>query len=367
MLKESQKTKNVLYSPNIKKELLKDSNNNPSISTIEGSKKIKNEIRETEEEFPNLQKIIKEYYPKIEESYEMINYFEKGGESFVTRVRHKKGKIELILKYIRNKKKNKSELEIASKLKNKNIISFISYNFSEKDMSEIFLMENARFGNLKYFMKYSLKRYVLSESMMCYFTNEIIKGLLYCHINKVAHMDIKPQNVVLDEFMNAKLIDFSISINYKNKNPKDKIKLPFKGTKPYIPLEIINTELIEYQDINKIDSYELGVTIYYLVFGSFPYDIKYGDNYDQIKEKIKNNKLEIKNANNFSKFFEDFIEKLLEKDIKKRMSIFEAVNHYWLKGGKILYDEKERIYNIYSFATQLMTDGIKEFNDYLNK
>jgi hypothetical protein len=31
-----------------------------------------------------------------------------------------------------------------------------------------------------------------------------------------------------------------------------------------------------------------------------------------------------------------------------------------------LISKKEKTYNIYSFATQLMTDGVKEFNDYLN-
>ena len=49
------------------------------------------------------------------------------------------------------------------------------------------------------------------------------------------------------------------------------------------------------------------------------------------------------------------------------MSIYEAMNHYWIKGGQILYDEKEKIFNIYSFITQLITDNLKEFNDYLLK
>jgi len=35
-------------------------------------------------------------------------------------------------------------------------------------------------------------------------------------------MDIKPQNIVVDDYLNMKLIDFSISINYKNKNQMKK-------------------------------------------------------------------------------------------------------------------------------------------------
>jgi myosin-light-chain kinase len=367
MLKSEENRDIIIYEPKIKQECIKEPNNISSNSTVENSKKNKNEMCVKNEEIINLKKIIQECYSKIQENYEIMNNIEKGGESIVTKIRHKKSKIELTLKYINNKKKyNTNELKIASKLKNKNIIRFISYCNSPKDNSEIFLMENAKFGNLTYFMKNSLKRWVLSESMMCYFTNEILKALIYCHVNKVPHIDIKPQNIVLDEYMNAKLIDFSISIDYKYKKSKEKIKLPFKGTKPYMSLEILKQECIEYVDINKIDSYELGVMIYFLVFGSFPYDIKYGDDYNKIKEKIENNELEIKNKNQFSKYLIDFIEKLLKKNIKERMSIFEAVNHYWVKGGKLLYDEKEKTYNIYSFATQLMTDGVKEFNDYLN-
>ena len=366
MLKEKENKNIMMLEPKIKQELIKESNNIASNSTNDNSNKKNNEKNLNNEEIINLRKKLNEFYTKIPENYEIMNNIEKGGESIVTKILHKKSKTELTLKYIINTKKNTNELNIASKLKNKNIIRFISYCSSNKDNSEIFLMENAKFGNLIYFMKNSIKRYVLSESMMCYFTNEILKGLIYCHINKVAHMDIKPQNIVLDEYMNAKLIDFSISIDYKNKNPKEKIKLPFKGTKPYMPLEILKKEYIAYENINKIDTYSLGVMIYFLTFGSFPYGIKYADDYDKIKEKIENNILEIKNRNQFSKYFIDFIEKLLKKNIKERMSIFEAMNHYWVKGGKILYDEKEKTYNIYSFATQLMTDGVKEFNDYLN-
>ena len=361
--KENINTKIIIYEPKSKQDINKGINHSPSVSTNDKSKNI-NEIKANNEEFDIKRKITK-YYPDIPGDYELCDKIEKGGESFVMKVKHKKSKIELALKYIREEKKNKKEIKIASQMKHQNIIRFFIYKSSKEDKSEIMIMENGKFGNLRNFMKYFLKRAILSESMLCYFSNEILKALFYCHMNKVAHMDLKPQNIVLDEYMNAKLIDFSISIDYKNKNPKDKIKLPFKGTKPFMPLEVMNQESIEYENINKVDLFELGVMLYYLAFGFFPYDIKYDDDYEKIKEKIKNNKLEIKNEYKFSKYFIDFLEKLLKKDIKERMNIFEAVNHYWYKGGKILYDEKEKTYNIYCFATNLVVDGIKAFNDYL--
>ena len=320
-----------------------------------------------QDEQPDIKNIVKNYYNPIWENFEILNSIGSGSESWANKVLHKKSKREFCMKYIKTKeqKRNVNELKIALKLKNENIIRFLSYSCSKEDKSEIMLMENAKFGNLRNFQTKSLKRSVLSESMLCYLTNEILKGLLYCLRNKVAHMDLKPQNIVIDDYLHAKLIDFSISVNYNDKKMDDKIKLSFKGTKFYMPLEIINSKIIEYKDINKVDAYALGVILYNLAFGKYPYDIKFEDDYDKINEKIKNNKLEIKNENNYSKYFIDFIEKLLEKDINERMGIYQAINHYWTKGGNILYDEKEKIFNIYSFTTQLITDNIKEFNDYI--
>lgn len=326
-------------------------------------------VTKNKEELTDIKTVIKNYYIPIWENFEFKDQIGSGSESIVNKVIHKKSKKEFALKYIKNKdqKRNVNELKIASKLKNENIIRFLSYSCSKDDKSEVILMESAKFGNLRNFQLKALKRSVLSESLLCYLSNEILKGLSFCHRNKVAHMDLKPQNVVVDDYLHAKLIDFSISINYNDKDLNDKIKLPFKGTKFYMPLEIINSKTIEYKDINKVDAYALGVILYNLAFGNYPYDIKYEDDYDTIKEKIKKNKLEIKNENNYSKHFIDFIEKLLHKDINERMSLYEAINHYWIKGGQILYDEKEKIFNIYSFTTQLITDNLKEFNDYLLK
>ena len=96
--------------------------------------------------------------------------------------------------------------------------------------------------------------------------------------------------------------------------------------------------------------------------------MEYGDeqNFKLINEKI-NGDLKIDNKDNLSPFFIDFVTKLLEKDINKRMSIYEAIQHPWIKGAKILFDEKDNIYNVYSFFINLMTDNIKNFNDYTKK
>ena len=173
----------------------------------------------------------------------------------------------------------------------------------------------------------------------------------------------------MDEYLNAKLIDFSISINYKNHSPEDELKVPFRGTNFYMSKEVINSERIKYKDLNKIDMYALGVLIYNLAYANYPYDLTHGDeeDYTKIYEKITNNPLTFPNDSEYSTYFKDFVSKLLEKDINKRMNMYEALNHYWINGAKILYDEKEKCYNAGAFVSYLLTDHIRDFNEYIQK
>ena len=303
------------------------------------------------------------------ENFEVVNFLGSGSESDVFGIRNKKNKKVLVLKKIlkhKIKTKNVNELKIASKMKQKNIIDFYGYSSSQKNNTEFIVMENAKFGNLRNFQIKTVKRSCLSESMLCYFIFQILDGLAYMHRCKIAHMDIKPQNIVIDEFLNAKIIDFSISINYKGKKPNDEFKLPFKGTNFYMPLEVLDEKKIKYKDLNKVDAYALGVLLYTLAFGCYPYDLTYEDSkdYKLIHQKMEKN-LEFDNKNDLSSTFIDFVSKLLEKDINKRMSIYEALKHPWIKAAELLVLEKDNLYNITSFVIKLMIDGIKSFNDFV--
>ena len=53
--------------------------------------------------------------------------------------------------------------------------------------------------------------------------------------------------------------------------------------------EIYNSDTIECKDINKVDLYALGVVLFNLAFGSYPYNLENGDedNEETIKLKLK--------------------------------------------------------------------------------
>ena len=316
---------------------------------------------------------INKYNKVFLEDFELLEKIGTGMESIVFKTLLKKNKRIVTTKIIfreKGEKMNLKEINNSNKLKNKNIIDFYGASTLIENKIDYIMMEYAKYGNIRDFQLKILKRSVLSESLILFFTSQILNGLKYLHICKIVHLDIKPQNIIIDDFLNIKIIDFSISINY-DKVKSNKIQLPFRGTNFYIAPEVINMETIEIKDLNKIDLYSLGVLIYNLAFGYYPYDLKNEDSkdYNKIYEKIRTNELDLDNDNDkgyYSKYFIDFLRKLLEKDINKRINIYEALNHYWVKGAEILFDEKEKIYNATSFLSYLITDNFKNFNDYIN-
>ena len=63
----------------------------------------------------------------------------------------------------------------------------------------------------------------------------------------------------------------------------------------------------------------------------------------------------------------DFLKKLLEKDINKRINIKQAMEHYWIKGAEILIQEKEKLNNANIFLSYLIFDYFPSFNEYICK
>ena len=310
--------------------------------------------------------LLKQLIEKQMETFELKELIGYGSESHVYKSIIKKINKPVTMKIIYNKKKrnkNLKEIEIANKLRNKNVINFFGLKNLKSENCDVdcIIMEYSKFGNLRQFQRNFIKSYYMSESTLCYFSYLILKGLKYCHMSKIAHLDIKPQNIIIDDTLNLKLIDFSISIDYRDIDKT--IKLPYRGTKYYMAPEIINSEVIDVNDLEKVDLFSLGVMLYNFAFCSYPYESTEESNDEQIEEKmnifVDENKLQ------YSKYFIHFLKKLLEKDIKKRINIRQAMEDYWINGAKILIEEKEKLNNANIFLSYLMFDYFHSFNQYI--
>ena len=261
------------------------------------------------------------------------------------------------------------EIKIQQKLQHKNIAKY--YDYCDLKEYGCIVMELADYGDLDYFKKKYIPRNYCPEAFLCYIAKQILDGLFYIHKLKIIHMDIKQQNILLDKNLDAKITDFSISLSYENIKDTDKIQLPLAGTSLYMSPEVLAKEHIDVEDASKIDMFSLGVMLYNLAFGDFPYKLNLSlkKNFSEILYRIKNNKLEIPEdkikSGKYSYLFIRFLKNILEKNIKNRMSVFDSLDDPWIKGTDLIIREKEKIDDTTKFYTYITTDNFRTFNEYL--
>ena len=324
---------------------------------------------------------ITKIYPEFFEQFELSNFINSGSVGYVYEGRYKyscnnqKYAFKICIDKKRDEKKDEKkkeknkfqEISMVKKLHHKNITQILA--FIKMDENSYFsVLELGKHGDLDNFVTNLLKRKILSETCINYFAKQILDCLEYIHRCKIVHMDIKQGNILIDSDLTIKVIDFSASCSYSEFNPEDLVRFPFIGTGKYIPPEIINRTHMKIKYAEKIDIYSFGVTLYYLTFGIYPYqlnDIKSKD-YDKILEKVKTVNLEFPKDIKISEKFKDFLSKTLEKDYIKRISIKEALEHPWIKGWNIIDDEKQNTSCQENFLIKLITDNIPAFNEYIN-
>ena len=81
-------------------------------------------------------------------------------------------------------------------------------------------MECGAYDHLIDFQNKFLKERLFSESHLNFIVYQVLQALNYCHKCHVLHLDLKPLNIVIDEYLNLKLIDFSISMKYNYIKPE---------------------------------------------------------------------------------------------------------------------------------------------------
>ncbi|CAL5342857.1 unnamed protein product [Camellia sinensis] len=92
---------------------------------------------------------------------------------------------------------------------------------------------------------------------------DIAKGLTYLHEEcrqKIFHLDVKPQNILLDEYFNAKISDFGLS-KLIDKD-QSQVETMMRGTPGYLAPEWLNLIITE-----KVDVYSFGVVVLEMLCG----------------------------------------------------------------------------------------------------
>ena len=149
-------------------------------------------------------------------------------------------------------------------LKHANIISI--YDVFEENDTAYYVMEYHDAGSLGSLVD---KRGALNEEDALFYIRQVAAALKYVHARKMMHLDVKPDNILIDEDGNAVLIDFGLSKHYNEKGKATSAASTY-GTSPgYTPMEQYGEGGVgEFSPAT--DIYSLGATLFTLLTGEIP-------------------------------------------------------------------------------------------------
>jgi len=103
----------------------------------------------------------------------------------------------------------------------------------------------------------------LGENYGRFLMHQLIDALEHMHSKGIIHRDLKPENIIVDNRMNVKLLDFGFSA-YENIDELSS----YRGTMTYMAPEIKKGMVYKGTEI---DVFSLGVVIFSMVHGLFPF------------------------------------------------------------------------------------------------
>lgn len=169
-------------------------------------------------------------------------------------------------------------------------------------------------GNLQY-------RRLLESECKRYF-KQIGLAIDYIHnVVKIAHRDIKPQNILLNEKDQAKISDFGLGT-------QDITVLSKSGTRGYLPPQMRNADRNQGNFTSQMaDIWALGITLLVMVQGKF---VEMDD--DKLIGYVSNMK-------EISMECKDFIKRCLQIDPHERITAQEILDHPWVMVKRSSYQE----------------------------
>jgi len=265
---------------------------------------------------------------KIEKYYQFIKEIGHGAYGHVYRCQSiSTGNIyackKFEKKYIKNKKRLKTEIDLLRATDHPNIIKLYE---TFEDKNHLFLiMEECSGGELFARLAMNAKNNKMyTEKDAAKMMKQILEAVNYLHFHGVCHRDLKPENILLssmEESSQLKLIDFGLSKVVKTMDDIIKGKV---GTLYYMAPEVI---LGNYNE--KCDVWSCGVILYIMLSGNPPF---YDNNHEKLKEKICNIDYNF-NLPIFSKISEDAKDLLRQIFVNNdiRPTISDILNSTWVK------------------------------------
>ena len=249
--------------------------------------------------------------------FEIISILGNGAHSSAYKVKCRKNnliyvvkKIEQnIFKQINNQEINyQREISILNDITNKNNPNIIKIygNFQDENYRYLILeyIEGKALTQLR--KEYEQRNEYIPQKLIIYIFKQLLNILTFLHDNcHIIHRDITPDNIIIDNNYNIKLIGFGLSAYLENQNPLLVSRKSFVGKRKYVAPEILNNSYLNYD--YKIDIFILGCTMFNMMN---PNEIEGQDkNLPYFTDNKNKRTINMKNNN---EFYDEWLKKLVE-------------------------------------------------------
>lgn len=188
--------------------------------------------------------------------------------------------------------------------------------------------------------------------------SQLIRIVKYLNSINICHRDLKPENIMIDaKTLRIKLLDFGLSSYFDNKTLVSPVGTPY----------YVSPEVLKGKYNKECDMWSVGVITYILLTGTPPFQ---GDSLPDIYREIMKFNIEFDEDewSHFSKDAREFVECLIEPDIKIRMTPDQALEHSWLSNfeytkinpSRLMNPQKDYQFDIDEYKIRLV-QILKEF------
>ena len=220
------------------------------------------------------------------------------------------------------------EIEIMAAINHRYVIPLSEVIEDDMSNSLIMVMPYAKHGTLQSFIE---KKPLSDESLSVCF-HQIAEALKYVHSLNIVHRDIKPENILVFSETFYSLSDFSVSSALTTADEK---LVDTRGSPAFLSPE----ECCEKSFLPKpADVWAYGVSLYASAFNMLPFNLDSGQGKTvantvyTVSQLLKNEELKIPES--ASDGLREVLEWVLVKDVQKRPTFEEIVQHWWFEKAR---------------------------------
>jgi calcium/calmodulin-dependent protein kinase I len=157
-----------------------------------------------------------------------------------------------------------------------------------------------------------------------YIIRQILQAVGYLHQCGIVHRDLKAENVLCDKDFDESYAVYISDFGLSRKFSDEEEMTTFCGSPEYCAPEILDCAPYE----KAVDLWAVGIITFFLLTGAYPFD---GPTPAIIFEKITDVEYKWDDSLEVSDLAKNFVQSLLVKNPKKRMTAEQALKHPWLQ------------------------------------